>query len=66
MNYVLNIKHPKLAEWYEKFKVSRGIPKNIPLTDKEREEFETLAIKKIYKEKANGDTKAEILDVSFL
>lgn len=38
--YRININHPKISPLYARFKKWRGVPAHIPLSDKERFEFE--------------------------
>lgn len=45
--YKLNINHPSIKPLYERFKKWKGIGINIPLSDAERFEFESYALKYI-------------------
>lgn len=44
--YLLNISHPRIRELYWRFKDWKGIPRNMPMSDAERLEFEMLALGK--------------------
>lgn len=51
--YRVNIVHPAVAPLYERFRRWKGIPRNFPLSDAERLEFESYILEKV--EKKNAD-----------
>lgn len=38
--FMLNISHPKIAEYYRRFKAWKGLPQQFPITNEQRREFE--------------------------
>ena len=51
--YKLNVNHESIKQLYDRFKKWKGIPFSIPLSDAERFEFESYALKYINKSKGN-------------
>lgn len=49
--YRLNINHPKIHELYLRYKAWKGIPRQFPLSDAERLEFESIVISKLEERK---------------
>ena len=47
--YQINISHPKISPMYESFKTKKGLPLNMPISDKERFEFECIIFKMLEK-----------------
>lgn len=44
--YRVNITHPAIAPLYERFRKWKGIPRNQPMSDAERFEFEDYILKR--------------------
>ena len=44
--YLLDISHPRIAPLYWRYKEWKGIPRNIPMSDAERFEFESYVLRK--------------------
>ena len=38
--YQVNVNHPQVRPFYERYKTQKGIPKSCPLSDSERRQFE--------------------------
>lgn len=49
--YRLNVKHPKINELYLRYKKWKGLARHLPLTDKQRKEFECYVFSLIDKGK---------------
>lgn len=49
--YRLNLNHYIVREFYWRYKEKKGIPRNFPLSDHERFEFEDVAIEWLIKHK---------------
>lgn len=47
--YRVNIAHPAVAPLYERFRRWKGIPRNFPMSDAERLEFESYILEKVKK-----------------
>lgn len=44
--YRVDISNPKMGELYERFKVYKGLPRNVPCSDSERREFEEWVLER--------------------